>query len=318
MTRHPAVGILLEVTLLLGAVAAPLSAQSAAGQATPIQSTAATGSRLAFDVASVKPNKSDDQPNSNFPLGPGDVYTPNGGFFSATNQPLIAYIAFAYRIMSNQAQYLRPQLPEWVTTDRFDIQARAEGNPGKDQMRLLMRSMLADRFRLAIHTETREVPVLAFVLLKPGLTGRRLWRHPNDASFSEEDRAMFRRACPPSVASAPGSAASPVETASGETRAGELPESCKGRFGVRPTAPGRVRFVGRKRDHRVYCGYVQRGNRLRSPDDRSDRAPRRFRFQHRVHSGAKSRPACAGFRAGRLRAAVPGRFEGTARDHARI
>ena len=120
-------------------------------------------------------------------------------------------------------------------------------------MRLLMRSLLADRFKLAIHTETREVPVLAFVLIKPGVTGRRLWQHPNDASFSEEDLAMFRRTCPSSAASTPGSATSPVEAASGD-----LPESCKGTFGVRPIAPGRQRFLGRNVTTGFIGGYVQR------------------------------------------------------------
>ena len=40
-----------------------------------------------FDVASVKPNKSDDPPSSNFPMGPGDVYTANGGHFTARTGP---------------------------------------------------------------------------------------------------------------------------------------------------------------------------------------------------------------------------------------
>jgi hypothetical protein len=43
---------------------------------------------MAFDVASVKPSKLGGQPYSNFPLGPGDVYVPNGGLFTATNFPL--------------------------------------------------------------------------------------------------------------------------------------------------------------------------------------------------------------------------------------
>src|SRR5262249_16335224 len=41
---------------------------------------------LAFDVASIKPNRSSDPPSSLFPLGPGDAYVGNGGLFSATNQ----------------------------------------------------------------------------------------------------------------------------------------------------------------------------------------------------------------------------------------
>jgi hypothetical protein len=82
---------LLAITILAGALTAPL-----------------TGQQLSFDVASVKPNKSSDPPNSNFPLGPGDVYVPNGGFFKASNYPLVIYIFFAYKIMGNQAQYQLP------------------------------------------------------------------------------------------------------------------------------------------------------------------------------------------------------------------
>lgn len=58
-------------------------------------------------------------------------------------------------------------LGRWAMTDRFDIQARAQGNPTKDQMRLMMRSLLADRFKLAIHYDTRDAPALAMVLVKP-------------------------------------------------------------------------------------------------------------------------------------------------------
>jgi uncharacterized protein (TIGR03435 family) len=250
MIKRPlAVVLLLELALFLDTVPLPLSAQSAANSTSAPQSTA-TKNHQAFDVASIRRSKPGGQPNSNFPLGPGDVYTPNGGFFSATNQPLITYVLFAYKLLGNQVQSLVPQVPEWVTTERFDIQARAEGNPGKDDMRMMMRALLSDRFKLAIHTETREVPVLAFVLIKPGVTGRKLWPHPNDALFSEEDLAMFRSACPPSAA--PDSARYSLQTTAGETTARELPESCRGNFGVRPTTPDRVRFLGRN----VTIGFI--------------------------------------------------------------
>src|SRR5580704_11837095 len=114
--------------------------------------------KMEFDVASVKQNKSDGQSISNIPLGPGAVYTPTGGFFSATGFPLVTYIAFAYKLMGNDFQSLLAQLPGWATTDRYDIQARAQGDPTKDQMRLMMRSVLEDRFKLTMHTEPREVP----------------------------------------------------------------------------------------------------------------------------------------------------------------
>jgi len=145
---------------------------------------AAADGKVEFDVASVKPSQPDSQPYSNFPLGPGDVYTSNGGRFMASGLPLATYIWFAYRIQGNQQQSLLSQLPAWVTTERFDIQARTDGDPAKDtkpQMRLMMQSLLADRFKLAIRTETRQVPVFALVLSKPGKAGRWLQPHPDNS-----------------------------------------------------------------------------------------------------------------------------------------
>jgi uncharacterized protein (TIGR03435 family) len=68
-------------------------------------------------------------------------------------------------------------LPKWVDTDAFEIEAKAAGNPTKDQMRLMMQSLLAERFRLAVHYETREMPVYALTLIKPGTWGPKLIRH---------------------------------------------------------------------------------------------------------------------------------------------
>lgn len=178
-------------------------------------------SRLAFDVASIRQNKSDTPARSNFPLNVGDMYTPNGGRFSAVNFPLVTYIFFAYNLAGNQAQFLLPQLPAWVSQDGYDIEARAEGNRTKDEMRLMMRSLLADRFRFAFHMETRQIPVLALVLAKAGKTGPQLTPHPADAP------------CETNL---------PLASA---LRAGELPPVCNGILGLPPGVPGRSRLGGR-------------------------------------------------------------------------
>jgi len=137
-----------------------------------------------FDVVSVKPNNSDDQARANFPLGPGDVYVTNGGYFTATGFPLATYVAFAYKIMGSDAQAVLAQLPGWASTERFDIQARTDGDPAKDtkdQMRLMMRSLLADRFKLTVHYETRDASVFALTLQKPDKMGPQLQAHPAGA-----------------------------------------------------------------------------------------------------------------------------------------
>jgi len=186
----------------------------------------AQSQKTEFDVASVKQNKSDSPSNSNFPLGPGAVYAPNGGLFSATGFPLMTYIAFAYKLMGNDFQSLLAQLPSWATTDRYDIQARVEGNPGKDDMRLMMRSLLAERFKLTMHTEPREVPAFALLLLKPDKLGPQLQRHSSDEPCPTE--------APPAGAPPPNQAL-----------ANGLPGLCGGIFGMPASVPGRQRGAAR-------------------------------------------------------------------------
>ncbi len=67
----------------------------------PFWSVACAQAKLEFDVASIRQNQAGfpppgPMPTANFPLGPGAMYNDTGGVFSATNQPLLIYIAFAY------------------------------------------------------------------------------------------------------------------------------------------------------------------------------------------------------------------------------
>jgi uncharacterized protein (TIGR03435 family) len=56
--------------------------------------------------------------------------------------------------------------PSWVQSDRFDIEGKAEGTPNQEQMREMLRSLLADRFTLVVHRETREMPAYALTLAR--------------------------------------------------------------------------------------------------------------------------------------------------------
>ena len=136
------------------------------------------GGRMAFEVASVKSV----QPGAlTLPgllwmryLDRGDAKPP-GNRFSATAS-LARYIFFAYKLEGFQAMEMQPQLPKWADNN-YAIDAKAEGNPTKDQMRLMLQSLLADRFKLRVHFECRQVPVLALTLVKPGQLGPNLRRH---------------------------------------------------------------------------------------------------------------------------------------------
>jgi uncharacterized protein (TIGR03435 family) len=221
------------------AMAAAGALTSAWAQASATQSPAVpqwqidAGRKMEFDVASVKPNKSGLPPSgdrlySNIPLGPQDMFAPTGGLLVATNWPLMQYMVFAYKLTPDQVVSVQSQLPKWATTERFDIQARASGNPTKDQFRLMMQALLADRFKLAVHYETRQLSVFALVLDKPGKLGPQFQPHPADSPCS---------AAPPAPASVPGAVA---------TVAGGFPESC-GFLSAwpPPSAPGRIRVGAR-------------------------------------------------------------------------
>ncbi len=179
------------------------------------------GQERAFDVASVKAGVERGRPNSNIPMGAGDAFTPTGGYFSATNFPLVSYIAFAYKVSGVQAQSIQRQLPEWALREPFDIQARVDGNPTKDEFRLLMRRLLAQRFKLEIHSETKDVPIAALVVAKEGKLGPQLRAHPAD----EE--------CP--LNAPPGAT----------TEDGRFPMLCGGLVQMQPSVPRRLKFGGR-------------------------------------------------------------------------
>lgn len=128
---------------------------------------------LAFEVASVRENKSGAKATSNILLDRGDAYTPTGGAFTATNQYVVSLIIFAYKMKLTEAwgQLMR-SLPSWAKTERFDINARAASRePTKDDMRLMVQSLLEDRFKLKVHREDRTMPVFGLYLknaVKPG------------------------------------------------------------------------------------------------------------------------------------------------------
>jgi uncharacterized protein (TIGR03435 family) len=136
------------------------------------------GGKMAFEVASVKLSRGEFAPPA-FPLNSGEAYRPTGGYFRA-DFPLSVYIEFAYKIWptEDQSRAMLAHLPKWVTTDRYLIDARAAvANPSKDQMRLMVQSLLADRFQLAAHFETHEGPALALALVQAGKLGPKLIPH---------------------------------------------------------------------------------------------------------------------------------------------
>jgi uncharacterized protein (TIGR03435 family) len=140
---------------------------------------------MAFEVASVREDKGPFKGPS-FALSSDEWFRePNGRFHADFALP--TYIEFAYKIWltGEERRTMLATLPEWVKADRFDIEATAPLHTTKDQYRLMMQALLAERFGLKLHFEQRELPVLAMVLVKPGKPGPRLIPHEQGQGCEE-------------------------------------------------------------------------------------------------------------------------------------
>ena len=126
---------------------------------TPVASGKPTApSRLIFEVASIKPSQ------------PGNgIYTikplPGGTGYTAQNAPVKLMISLMYKVPMRQII----GGPDWINTDPYDVEARADGSHSVDDLHVMFQSLLADRFNLKFHKETREGPVYALTVDKSGL-----------------------------------------------------------------------------------------------------------------------------------------------------
>jgi uncharacterized protein (TIGR03435 family) len=127
-----------------------------------------------FDVVSIRENRTGGPSPSSFPLDPTARYNYHGNLLAARNIPLLQLLVFAYAKNMYQIIDFRRQLPAWARDTRFDVEARTEGSPTKDDMRAMVRSMLEDRFQLKLHTETHETSVLRLEVVHPGKLGPKM------------------------------------------------------------------------------------------------------------------------------------------------
>src|SRR6478609_3819592 len=126
MTRH----VSAAIAFLLAALAA----------------FAQSGPQPKFEVASIKVNKSGEA-GGRFGGRPGQIVV--------TNYTLRDIIRNAYGLQ----RYQIVGGPDWQAQDRFDITARAPEGSTQPQMLAMVQTLLADRFKLRVHRETRDLPV---------------------------------------------------------------------------------------------------------------------------------------------------------------
>jgi uncharacterized protein (TIGR03435 family) len=128
-------------------VAALLTACLSSGQQPP-----------AFEVAAIKISA----PNSPPPGDDRRNMDPVPGQFAMRNVNLLFALVWAYDLRDYQITG-----PNWITENRYDIVARAPG-ASNDQMKLMLRTLLTERFQLALHRETRQLPVYLLTTLGKG------------------------------------------------------------------------------------------------------------------------------------------------------
>ena len=116
----------------------------------------------AFDVASIKASN----PSAN-----GGFIRPVGDRLTASNVPLKLLVVYAYRA-GDGSSFLNSQLlggPDWLDKERFDVEAKAAVQPRtSDDFRPMVQALMAERFKLVVHRETRDLPVFALVVGKNG------------------------------------------------------------------------------------------------------------------------------------------------------
>ena len=155
------------ITLCVAAaavVALAVSSQLRGQSAEQAQSSSGTP---AFDAVSIKSSKSGDNR-----MG---IRPEPGGRFVGTNVTVETLITMAYSTLLHPIKLIGG--PSWINSEHFDIEAKAAGNASMDEMRPMLQTMLADRFKLTAHHETRQSQQYSLVLVREGKLGPKLVPH---------------------------------------------------------------------------------------------------------------------------------------------
>lgn len=132
-------------------------------------------SQVVFEVASVKHGAPGDYGIGGNGGGPG---TKDPTSYSVENYPLSSLLEIAYGISSYQLSG-----PAWLDEERFTVNAKVPAGATKDQLKLMMRNLLVERFQLAAHFEKREVAGYQMVVAKGG---PKLAVSPGDPTLNDD------------------------------------------------------------------------------------------------------------------------------------
>jgi uncharacterized protein (TIGR03435 family) len=116
--------------------------------------------KVEFEVASVKLSVA---PSGNGPIRPGPKGGPGGG-----DPGRVTYTFSTIRDLMGEAYSVKHSQisggPSWLDSERFDIVAKVPEGATKEQVKVMLQNLLAERFQLTLHRETKELPIYALVV----------------------------------------------------------------------------------------------------------------------------------------------------------
>jgi bla regulator protein blaR1 len=159
-------------TLALRAPADKRAIKKAGAYVSLVVLAATVSAAETFDVASVKRSTGTIEDPRRLNVSPT-------GSFTATNVTVRALLRYAYDVQDFQIA----GGPAWLNDDRFNVLAKAPDWTPAARIRLMLRSLLMERFKLRVHNETREAPLYALVIArKDGALGPELRRSQADCA----------------------------------------------------------------------------------------------------------------------------------------
>lgn len=112
--------------------------------------------RLQFEVASIKPTPKTTH-SGKLEYLPGRI--------SVENRSVVSLLEVAYRLFAWQIE----RAPEWADSERWDIEAKAIGNPSRAQLTGMLIALMGERFNIRSHMETKILPIYTLTASRGGI-----------------------------------------------------------------------------------------------------------------------------------------------------
>lgn len=127
------------------------------GSISPLQvvfGAQANNKRIAFEVASIRQNEGTNGFNTDI----------SHGNFTGKNLTVLQLIQMAFRTQRHRIV----NVPSWMASERFNVVARGKSDATREDVMLMLRSLLSDRFQLKFHNDTRELSIYELEVTKGG------------------------------------------------------------------------------------------------------------------------------------------------------